>query len=64
MNTFLRHRQLSTLLDRDLCLWLVAGILGHILDQLDNFVTLEDLPENDVATIEMTVAQVRTLQFC
>lgn len=33
-------------------MWLVASALGHILDLVDNVVALENLAEDDMATIE------------
>lgn len=52
MNTFLWYLELSALGDLDSLDGLVAGSLGDVLDLLDDLVALEDLAENDVATIE------------
>lgn len=50
--TFIRDLQLPTLLDFDLLVWLVATVLGLILDLLNDFVALKDLAEDDVAAVE------------
>jgi hypothetical protein len=48
----LLHLELTALDNRDSLLGLVTTALGNVLDLINNVVTLEDLAENDVATIE------------
>jgi hypothetical protein len=52
MNTFLGHLELSALGHLDRLNRFVAGALGHVLDLVDNLVSLENLAEDDVAAIE------------
>ena len=52
MNTFRWHLELSALGDLDRLDGLVARSLGHVLDLLDDVVSVEDLAEDDVAAIE------------
>lgn len=52
MNTFLRHLELAALGDFDCLDGLVARALGNVLDLLHDVVSLEDLAEDDMATIE------------
>jgi hypothetical protein len=51
-NTFFRHLKLAALDDLDRLLWLVARVLGHVLDLLDDLVALEHLAEDDVLAIQ------------
>jgi hypothetical protein len=51
-NTFVRHLQLAALCNLDRLCGLVTRLLVDILDLIDDFVTLEDLAEDDVAAIE------------
>jgi hypothetical protein len=52
VNTFRWHLELSALGDLDRLDGLVARSLGHVLDLLDNVVSLEDLAEDNVAAVE------------
>lgn len=54
MNTFGRDLELATLGDLDSLLGLVAGKLLDVLDLVDDLVTLEDLSEDNMASIEPT----------
>jgi hypothetical protein len=51
----LLHLELTALHNGDGLLGLVTTALGDVLDLVDDIVTLEDLAEDDVATIEPTV---------
>lgn len=51
----LLHLELTALDNRDGLLGLVTTALGDVLDLVNDIVTLEDLTENDVATIEPPV---------
>lgn len=55
MNTFRRNIQLATLDNLDLVDRLVAAAGGTVLNLVDDLVALEDLTEDDVATIEPTM---------
>lgn len=52
MNTFFWHFQLAALGDLDGLLRFVAGTLVDILYLLNNLVTLEDLSEHNMLSIE------------
>ena len=58
VDTFVRNVQLSTLGNLDRFNGTVHGALGHILDQVDDVVTLQDLSEDDVAAIEPAMERV------
>lgn len=46
------HLELTALHDLDRLLGLVTRSLGHVLDLVNDVITLEDLAEDNVATIE------------
>jgi hypothetical protein len=52
VNTFLRDLEFPALGDLDRLDGLVTRALGHVLDLVDNLVTLKDLTEDNVAAIE------------
>lgn len=54
VNTFFGNRKLSAVGDLDSLDRFVAGALVDALDLLDDVVTLENLAEDDVATIQPT----------
>jgi len=52
MQTFCGNLELAALGDGDGILWLVTAALWHVLDLLDDLVTLEHLAEDDVLAVE------------
>jgi hypothetical protein len=51
-NTFFRHLQLAALCNLDRLLGLVTRLLVDVLNLVNDLVALEDLSEDDVATVE------------
>ena len=51
-STFFRHLKLAALDDLDCLLRLVARVLGHVLDLLDDLVALEHFAEDDVLAVQ------------
>lgn len=52
MQTFCGDLELSALGDGDSIVRLVAASLGHVLDLLDDLVTLKDFAKDDVLAIQ------------
>lgn len=55
MQTFFWHWQLAALGNLDSLLWFVAGAFGDIFDLLDDIVTLQNLAEDNVLSIEPAI---------
>lgn len=55
VNTFFRYWQLSALCNLDEFGGLVSWCLGHLLDLLDDLVSLKDFTENDMLPVEMAL---------
>jgi hypothetical protein len=63
VDTFGGNLQLSALGDLDHLLGLVTGLGRRVLDLLNEFVTLEDLAEDDMTTIEPSMMLISTHCF-
>jgi hypothetical protein len=55
MQTFFWNWQLAALGDLDSLLWFVASALGDVLDLLDDIVSLQNLTEDNMFSIEPAI---------
>lgn len=58
MDTFFWYWQLPTLCNLDWLDWSVSWCLGHVFDLLDDVVALEDLAENNMLSVKMSITIV------
>ncbi len=56
MGTFFRHLQFSRLCDLDSLGGLISSTLGDVLDLLNDIVALQNLPEDNVLSVQPATA--------